>query len=159
MTAEQLAALRTPPLEIGPNGHPVEYTENGDKVEWIPSQECFCDETCPGEECAQQEWANILRRGDGILAAEHKELWDKVWWTRRQLYWQRINSGQMPIPIGQSKASHDKGLIAALRIEKKHGRENLMMLLEDNFQLGLLNGRLSALAWVFGTDWEESLDT
>jgi hypothetical protein len=52
-----------------------------------------------------------------------------------------------------------EGMLKAMRrAEKKYGKKNLRDYYHNDFEWGMLNGKLSALRWVLGDEWD-NLDT
>ena len=89
-----------------------------------------------------------LRGVKAILKAE-EEFFDRIWYDRQQLL----------IRVGKAKTrpAFIRGMQASARIvEKKYGKKNLGP--HNDFEWGMLNGKLSALRWVLGDDWD-MLDT
>lgn len=132
-----------PPGEVGPNGHRVGYTKEGDKVEWLP------DEENPGA-----EWPMILRRNDNAILEAEREFMDVIWYDRKLVLQQKLKEGTETI----SPEIH-KGMLASMKkLEKKYVKKKLRNYYHDDFEWGMLNGKLSALRWVLGDDWD-MLDT
>jgi Restriction endonuclease len=92
-----------------------------------------------------------LRSVQTILTAE-EEFFDRVWYDRHQLLRQSEREGGSKTPRVVLKGAR----AAAKRVEAKYGRKNLGPYTE--FDWGMINGKLSALRWVLGDDWD-MLDT
>lgn len=129
--------------EISPSGFPVGYNEKGDKVEFIP------DEEHPGE-----TFEVVIYRNDGAINGARAEFWDKVWWNRHQNWLYALKTGEETIGKGQ-RTIFLQARAAARAIEKRYAKKNLGW---DDFEWGMINGKLSALNWVMGDEWD-FLDT
>jgi hypothetical protein len=128
-----------PPGEVGPNGFRVGYTKEGDKVEWLP------DEENPGE-----EWPMILRRNDRAILEAEGEFMDVIWYDRKLVLLQRLKEEAETID-----PKIQKRMLASVRaLEKKYGKKKLRDYYHNDFEWGMLNGKLSALRWVLGSEWD-----
>lgn len=94
-------------------------------------------------------------------------LFDQVWYNRHQNRLIKIERGQIKVvdnverhsgapnsPIVKSVWALARA--AAAKVEKERGLENLGPW--DDFEWGMINGKLSALRWVLGDEWD-MLDT
>lgn len=77
---------------------------------------------------------------------------DQIWYNRHQGLKQRLAKKQTTVDPEIWKGA----LAAAKSVEEKYGEENLWH--ESDFEWGMINGKLSALRWLTGDDWD-MLDT
>ncbi len=132
------------PEMVGANGFQIGFDEDGNMVEWIPD-----------EENEGQEWPNLLLRNEDDISNACDEFWNKVWWNRHQNWLIDIKNGKVKLTEAQ-KPILRRAKAEAKKVEMKYGMNNLGW---NDFEWGELNGKLSALAWVLGAEWEDSLDT
>lgn len=57
-------------------------------------------------------------------------------------------------PEGYTADVWEKALVAARRIEAEVGPEVLRQDVEDQFNWGMLSGKISAIRWVLGDEWD-----
>ncbi len=115
----------------------------------------------------EQEWVEEPRRLAETVNAIG-ELIDKVWYNRHQVRLEKIEDGEINVVEKETYPLKDHreltiqrdiwegALKSAARVERKYGLENLGP--RDDFEWGMLNGKLSALRWVLGDEWD-MLDT
>ncbi len=98
-----------------------------------------------------------------ILEAE-SEMVDRVWYNRHKFREWQIAKGKIKIipdkdfSIKTSQSTITKSiwtgaLASAKKMEKKRGKKNLGPY--SDFEWGMVNGKLSALRWMLGEDWDE----
>lgn len=91
------------------------------------------------------------RRSDIEILDALEEFFDKIWYNRHQVLMHRVTEGRSIDPSILEVAKQ-----AARQVEQKYGKDQLGPW--SDFEWGILNGKLSALRWVMGDDWD-FLDT
>jgi hypothetical protein len=113
----------------------------------------------------EQEWPDQEPRALTEILDAIDLLMHQVWYNRHQVLLENIEDGIIEIvdketfpvkdhehrPIQRDILEGAKK--SARRLEKKYGKENLGPW--DDFEWGMINGKLSALRWVLGEDWDE----
>lgn len=113
----------------------------------------------------EDDWKLEARELSQLLEAE-QELEQKIWYNRHAIRAEKIKSGSVKIIERNEyniKFAHstivreiwEGALQSAEKIEKKFGRENLEF---DDFEWGFINGKLSAIRFALGEEWD-LLDT
>lgn len=92
-----------------------------------------------------------VRKEEEVFSALER-LVDQIWYNRHQGLKERVANKETSVDPDIWKGA----LAAAKKIEKKYGQENLWH--ESDFEWGMLNGKVSALRWLTGDDWD-MLDT
>jgi len=115
----------------------------------------------------EQSWTQEPRGLTEILEAEDL-LFHQVWYNRHWGLRIGVEEGRIKVvdketyprrPGAQETVQRDvwKGALrAARKVECRYGKKNLGPW--DDFEWGMINGKLSALRWVLGDDWD-MLDT
>jgi hypothetical protein len=91
------------------------------------------------------------QRGESEIIAAEEEFFDRVWHERHLVSRYKHESGEEPM----REDIHKMALAAAERVKAR--RPDLRPC-ESDFEWGMWNGKLSALRWVLGDEWD-FLDT
>jgi len=91
-------------------------------------------------------------RTDEVISEAIEELFYKVWYERHLVLKYKVENGLETV----SPEVWEGALKSANKVREKYGEENLGPY--DDFEWGMLNGKLSALRWIFGDEWD-MLDT
>jgi hypothetical protein len=93
-----------------------------------------------------------MRTKKQIIEAE-QEFFDRVWYNRKLVMLERIQDGVEALP---DENLMDQVTTEMRRVETKYGGAEKLRY--DDFEWGMVNGKLSALRWVLGDEWDD-LDT
>jgi hypothetical protein len=93
-----------------------------------------------------------IRSKTELLAAE-KEFFDKVWYVRSLIHQEKVDAGEVDEPSVELQSQIES---ARHRVREVYGAENLGPW--DDWDWGFVNGKLSALRWMLGDEWD-FLDT
>ena len=88
-----------------------------------------------------------MREESKVVDVE-KRLNDIVWWNRHKVLERKCEeTGDFP-----PKEIWDEALRHAERIEKEIPQEELTL---NDFDWGMVNGKLSAIRWILGEEWDD----
>lgn len=102
---------------------------------------------------AETDFTEEPRRLDEIMEAE-KQLFDRVWYHRSLQHEYQLEDAGDQAEIERLRAVAGPG---RKRVEQTYAQPGELGPYTD-FELGMLNGKLSALRWVLGSEWD-FLDT
>lgn len=85
-----------------------------------------------------------------IISQAEEEFCDRVWYNRKLVMLEHIRNGDEEMPDEEIMDGMTKGMRDC---ENKYGGEEALTY--DDFEWGMINGKLSALRWVLGEDWDE----
>ncbi len=100
-----------------------------------------------------------------VLAYLNK-LWDQIWYNRHKNREHKIASGEHKLVDRWQRSKAQSTTVrsvwmqaqeAARKMEEKYGLDELGPW--DDFEWGMLSGKMSAIRWMLGEDWESTLDT
>ncbi len=123
----------------------IETTPDGEQIAWVPD-----------DEFEGNEYPVLLFRSPEAATHEYHQISDYVWYNRHQQRKQKIEHGEIILNTPNAVQIHKTAESNAKKIEKKYGLDYLYCNEVEHF---IRLGRMSALAWMLGSSWEESLDT
>lgn len=94
------------------------------------------------------------------------KLQDQIWYNRHKIREHRIETGKIKLVKKYQPGNAHSTIVqdiwqgaqeAAFRVEEDYGLDQLGPW--DDFEWGMLNGKMSAIRWMLGEDWESTLDT
>jgi len=119
--------------ETGPNGYPVGCNDEGDLVE-------VTDDECCGE---------VFFRGEQSIAVALAELSDRAWRDAHREWLAQIATGDIRLTAEiESNLAYVKGQLQD--IDERYGKVDK----SDHFDCGMTSGKLQALLWLEGEEWE-----
>ena len=108
-------------------------------------------EIMTSEIVGDEAWPLSARSKKEVISAE-EEFYEKIWYERHLVLKYRVENGIEDC----DKEVFKNAKINAKKLEEKYGAENLGPY--SDFEWGMINGKLSALRWVLGEQWD-MLDT
>jgi hypothetical protein len=144
-----------------------EFFENSKSKYYISLIDCLNDiEPDFIEELGAFENWETEPRGITEIVDKLDEFDKKIWYNRHKIGEQKIENGEVQIidyadfnlqSIQNTivKELWNSAKVNAKKIEDTYGKENLEF---DDFEWGMINGKLSALRWILGDEWD-NLDT